>query len=186
MKHLIYVFLVIGVVVFFFGCQKDNLTSPDLNQSDQAEAPVLNKSDRVLVPWTKTKTAFTGTSNFKQLLEPATETLLPNGKTLLSGEVAEWYDEASDPRVTGQSIWVVNKLLNEDGSGKVWGTADIFVDNDGGRWEILWWGSVSSEGVVAKAVGTGIEGDVKGLVAKWTYTMIFENGIFYTSKGYIY
>jgi len=49
MKHFISVFLIIGSVLIFFGCQKDNPTSPELNQSDQTPiflakkpAPSLN------------------------------------------------------------------------------------------------------------------------------------------------
>jgi len=37
MRHLIFVFLVIGSVLIFFGCQEESALSPELSQSDQDE-----------------------------------------------------------------------------------------------------------------------------------------------------
>jgi hypothetical protein len=188
MKRLILMFLVIGTGLIFFGCSENNPSAPELNQNDQVTTSLA-----------KAKTPFTGTSNFVQPLDPGTTTLLPNGKTLVKGELVEWYDEANDLRVTGQSIWYINSLTEEDGlSAKIWGKAEINVgvenpgDESRGKWEISWHGWVTPTGnethpftIVAEAVGTGKEGEVKGLVAKWTYTMDLENGFFYASEGFI-
>jgi hypothetical protein len=78
--------------------------------------------------------------------------------------------------------------LNPDGIGIIWGKAEINVENSGEKWKIVWWGRVFEVGVVAKAVGIGVEGAVRGLFARWTYTMVFANIVtvpFYTSEGKI-
>jgi hypothetical protein len=178
MKHLIIMFLVVGAIMMFFGCSQDNPVEPAANYSEQIPATLA-----------KAKSSFTGTSMpTGNVLDPGTSKLLPNGRTLVKGEIAEWYDNATDLRVTGSSFWLVNKHLEADGTGKVGGSAEIIVDNEEyqGKWDISWHGYVSAEGVIGYAVGTGKEGDVKGLVAKWTYTMIFANGIYYESEGEIF
>jgi hypothetical protein len=185
MKHFIFMFLIFGIVVMFFGCQADSITMSEPNQSDQTEVTGLSQGDPLYTSLAKAKASFTGRSDPVQQLNPGTVTLLPNGKTLVKGMVNEWYDTATDPRVAGQSIWYINKKIEADGTGIVWGRADLNVDDGGGRWEISWQGRLSSTRLSVKAVGTGKEGDVKGLVAKWKYTMIFANGTFYTSEGYI-
>jgi len=40
MRHLIYVFLVIGSVLIFFSCQEETAFTPELSQSDQVPAPL--------------------------------------------------------------------------------------------------------------------------------------------------
>ena len=184
MKRLINVFLIVVSVFLLLSCQDNNPTNPAQNQNDQTMIPDSKQTDNRFSPFAKVVSHFTGTSNFVAPLEPGTERVLPNGKTLVLEQKAEWYDEASDARVTGQTIWVINKLLNKDGTGRVWGSAVLNVD-DGGKWDMIWWGTLTSEGIVAKAVGSGVEGAVKGLTAKWTYTMDFAQGFFYTSKGII-
>jgi hypothetical protein len=45
---------------------------------------------------------------------------------------------------------------------------------------------MSAEGVNATVIGVGKSGTVKGMYAKWNYTMVFANGFFYTFEGKIY
>jgi hypothetical protein len=188
MRRLIVMLLVIGINLIFFSCSGENPTEPEISQAPEiSQVPEMSQMDQLTDPLpTECVTYFSGTSYPVAPINPGTTTVLPNGKTLLKGQVAEWYDNATDPRVTGQSIWTVNKLLDPDGTGIAWGNAELNVDNSGGKWKIVWWGCVSEVGVVAKAVGIGKKGAVRGLFAKWTYTMTFANGIFYVTEGYIH
>ena len=44
MKHTIFLFLVLGATLIFFGCSENNSTAPELSQSDQlTQQSVLNK-----------------------------------------------------------------------------------------------------------------------------------------------
>lgn len=97
--------------------------------------------------------------------------------------------------VTGQSIWYANWLMEEEpNTAKIWGKAELTVDDDLGKWEISWhgWQTPTPSGfkIVCDAVGTGKEGEVKGLVAKWIYTMEFDVDdpatFFYATDGYIF
>ena len=178
MKRFISMFLVIGTAMIFFACQGDSLTDPGLSQS-------ADQTDQAPTSLAQFKTPFTGTCNFVKDIDPGTATVLPNGKTLVEGIVSEWYDEASDPRVTGRTIWSFSMLLNEDGTGKLWGTAELIVDNNGGKWKTAYKGELTAEGAFAPVVGVGVEGDVKGLTEKWDYTMIYANGFFYVTEGFI-
>ncbi len=171
MTRLNFMFLVIfGVAIIFSGCEKEDCS-------------------------TSIFTEFTGTSNFVVDIEPGTTTELPDGRILIDGQSAEWYDEATDWRVTGKTIWHVNWLMEvEANTAQIWGTAELFVDGDRGKWELSWQGYQTPTGdgfkVVVGAVGTGKEGEVKGLVATWTYTMNFdfnnpETSFFYATEGII-
>ena len=40
MKRLILMFLVIGTVLIFFGCQEESALAPELSQSEQLPAPL--------------------------------------------------------------------------------------------------------------------------------------------------
>jgi len=179
MKRFISMLLVVSATMIFFACQGESPTDPGVSPDNQTNASLESAS------LAKMKTLFTGTCNFVKNINPGTTTVLPNGKTLIEGMMVEWYDEASDPRVTGRTIWYANQLLNEDGTGIYWGTAELIVDNNGGKWEMVWGGKLTSEAAVAPAVGVGVDGDVKGLAAKWTYTMTFANGFFYVTEGFI-
>ena len=44
MKSFISIFLVIGSVLIFFGCEHDNLTDPELNQSNQVVNSLAKKA----------------------------------------------------------------------------------------------------------------------------------------------
>ena len=187
MKHSILMCLILGVAVIFFGCSTDDLMDLESVQSDQEVTTLKSmKNGNVKKP-------FTGTSIPLGIGEDGTN----HGKKLLKGEYAEWYDGATDPRVSGNSFWYINSMANEDGIVKLWGKAEILVGThylypdwpQTGKWEMTFHGYLTPvEGgfiIVADAVGQGKSGDVKGLVAHWTYTMDITNGFFYESKGYI-
>jgi hypothetical protein len=190
MKRSKLMLLVIGAAIFFFGCEKMDPVPPDFELANQ---------ENTSLKCTKVKTAFTGTSTpVINPIDPGTTKILPNGKTQVMGCVAEWYDQASDPRVTGTSIWYENFIWDAEpfaSPGKIWGKAEIFVggnaeENDG-RWEITWHGYFTLSEVPGHftvdvdAVGTGKEGEVKGLTAKWKYTFDSQVGFFYSTEGYI-
>ncbi len=193
MKRLITLFLVAAVTMFFYSCSENNSTAPELSQSDQVTSTLA-----------KVKTAFTGTCIPILLGDPGTKTVLPNGKTLVKGETAEWYDEADDWRVTGKTFWFINSLIEADGlNTKLWGKANIIVvgenpgDDPRGTWNLSWHGYLTPKGdppydkyshftIVVDAVGQGKEGEVKGLVAKWTYKFDSEVGYFYVTEGFIH
>jgi len=179
MKRLIFVFLFIGTVLLYWGCAENNPMAPTSNQNDR-EVSSFEKLN---------KTLFTGTCKFVKPIDPGTTTVLPNGQTLIEGMRAEWYDKASDPRVTGRSIWLGNQLIDRDGTVKYWGKAEIIVDKNGGKWEMCWHGNITGGIGVAKAFGIGVEGKVKGLFAKSTYTIDVTGGppptAYYVTEGFI-
>ena len=172
MKRLILMFLFFGVIIIFSGCKKDECEIPEYKVPE-----------------------FTGTCIMVAPGEEGTTTELPDGRILIEGQTAEWYDEATDWRVTGKTFWVVNWLKEvEANTAQVWGTTEIFVDGDRGKWDMSWtgWQTPSDIGflVVCEGVGIGIEGEVLGLVATWTYTMNFdfnnpETSFFYATEGII-
>jgi len=177
MKRSILVLLVIGVTIIFLGCSEDNCTAPV--ESNQA---------------------FAGTSIWVADIDPGVTTTLDGGKTLITGQTSEWYDSTGVSMVTGKSFWDVNWLIEEDGNAQLWGTSELLVDDDRGKWKLTWSGQRTPTGggtfvewespfrIEVEAVGTGIEGDVNGLEAKWTFTMDFNGDfstLFYKSEGYI-
>ncbi len=179
MKHSNLMLLIIGVAIIFFGCSKDDFLAPELSQNDQGTVSLKSAKTPFI--------EFSGvTTPVLQLFDPGISTVLPNGKTKVTGMVADWYDAASDPLVTGTSIWYENWLFEADGSSaKIWGKADLNLDI-GGTWKISWHGTVTAyEGytlfdpthpftAVCYAVGTGKTGAVKGMVAHTTYTFDFD------------
>ena len=188
MKRSILMCLALGVTVFFFGCSNDDLMDLESVQSDQEVSTLKSMKNG------NVKTPFTGTSNPYFIEEDGTE----HGKKLVKGAYAEWYDVASDWRVTGDTFWYINSIVQADGTTKLWGKAEIIVEGENpgdesrGKWEMTWHGYLTPNPdvlnaffIVANAVGQGKSGDVKGLVAHWTYTMDITNGFFYESKGYI-
>ena len=134
----------------------------------------------------KQVTKFSGDSNLIEGGSKGTTTSLPNGQKVIRGRSSKYFDKATDPRVTGVSFWYVDAIANEDGSMKYWGTAELIVDNNGGKWEMTWSGEKSSDGgAIAHVLGTGKEGAVKGLDAKWTYIRKPGEGRFYRTEGII-
>ena len=165
-------------------------------------APGLNQNDQETSLLKKGKIEFNGRSDFIKPIYGGDTTFLPNGKMLIKGVIAEWYDIAfyeADGlpcwEVTGTTIWYINSLTEVDGSAKIWGKAELFVEGDRGKWDLSWHGYLtpyedgSGLEIVADANGTGKEGEVKGMVGKWTYTMNFTftdpATFFYATEGYI-
>ncbi len=202
MKRSILMLMAIAVALIFFGCAKEEILPPDLEQ-DALEESAL-KGAKVNKP-----AKFIGTSipviNTAEPNNFGIPTALPNGQTLVEGVSVEWYDEASDWRVTGKSVWKADYVWDGDpyiSHGIIEGTCEIFVglqnpDSPGydpdalpvGKWEITWTGEqiVNPDGsfeMVAYAYGVGTEGVVKGLRAKWIDTFDFVN-FRYNTEGYI-
>ena len=148
MKRSSLMLLLIGVAIIFFGCTKEDLVDPALDLVDQ-EITALKAA--------KVKRTFEGICTF---VAPVPNT---------------WYDATDDWRVTGTTIWV------QPDQSKFEGTAELFVDatnphdENRGKWEMTWTGSItpSETGMllVATANGIGVEGKVRGMKANWTYTM---------------
>jgi len=165
MKRLNLLILIIGVAILFFGCSKNNPMAPDVSQSDELTNSFKAK---------KTTTDFTGTSS---------------PRVPLGTEPNVWYDDASDPRVTGITIWVTD--VGSIPEGKLCGTAELFVgadeigDDYDGKWEMKWYGTVTPPMLVAHVVGIGTEGNVKGMFTQSTYTMDLGVGPPYVTAGYI-
>lgn len=172
-----------GAIFIFFSCSKDDSLVP-LSQNDQS---TTLKSKKV-------KTTFTGTEIPVSTDDPGEVTVLPNGKTLVMGNIVTWQDISEDePRVAGITVWTANWLWNGKpmvSDGKYWGKGEMTVDNDLGTWEISFHGNITLiEGggfiAVAYCVGAGKSGAVKGLVAHWIDTLDTSLGFYYTTKGYI-
>ena len=186
-------FLITLLFVVTLGCNKVN----DIATTDNSQIETTSLKAHEI--------AFEGTSTpFGLPIDPGTFTLLPNGKFLIEGNIAEWYESADESMVTGQSIWYVNWLIESDWSGaEVWGTTDIYVglesggnpaDADG-KWELIWHGWLTdgvpgggffTEGIIeVEAVGTGTSGVVEGMTAHWIYTLDLSEGLIYNFEGSI-
>ena len=137
---------------------------------------------------------FIGTSIWVEDIYLGDTTYLPTGQMLIENQTSEWYDEATDWRVTGTTFWTINWLIEPDPpfTAEVSGTTELFVDGDRGKWEMSWHGPMvpTADGFLIEvhAVGIGVEGEVMGLFAEWNYTMNFDfsnPNFMYISEGYI-
>lgn len=182
MKRLSFLILALVGAIMFFGCEKEEVI--DSGSEPEAITPELtleDLEDAYLKCATKAVVRFTGTSVPVLPGDPGEVTVLPNGKTLITGFTAEWYEQASAWQVTGRSMWVANYLWDGiplQSKGKMWGTCEIFVEGDRGKWVMKWRGKFTpnpdgSFTIKAVAFGKGIEGDVKRHKAKWLYTFNF-------------
>ena len=182
MKKLNYVVLLSFMLLLIAGCSNDDSRVPGY-QNDELANSLKSK---------KIPTHFTGTC---KSLNYEWE----DGAVL-------FYDNASDERVTGASKWytTVYEQIN-DITFKLAGTGEIFVGaktlddvNNGnykGKWNMTWKGTqilTSPDGSTFRisgfGVGTGTEGTVLGLTARWKYTMNFDGSpesFMYVSKGKI-
>lgn len=181
-------FLVFCVSVLFLGCTKESPMAPGSNSINQV-ADTFEKGN--------VKTYFEGISSPFSVISFGDTTYLPNDKMKITGYISEFIDVADDWRVSGTSIWYVTFMVNANGSGKMFGKADLFVgddsDNPLGKWEMTHHEVLTPTDVgfdIAGTVnGTGKEGVVKGMVAKWNYTMHFNfsdpTTFFYSFDGYL-
>ena len=118
----------------------------------------------------------------------------------ITNQKAEWYDSTNTGLSTGKSIWTVNWLQENDGNAELWATSEIILDDGRGKWELTWTGIRIPTGtgtfvewqspfrLEGDGVGKGVEGEVVGMEAKWTYTMDFNGDfstLFYKVEGYI-
>ncbi len=176
MKRLNLMIWIFGVAILFSGCAKEDFSPPGLDPADKA-TPSLKAA--------KVHTHFTGTCNLIHF-DPENA----------------WYDLADDARVTGVTIWVTESMIPiDDITVELSGTAELFMgaetvgDDYDGKWEMSWKGAqtlTSPDGstfrIVCHAKGTGTEGDVLGMTAKWKYTMDFDGTpetMHYVVKGKI-
>ena len=182
MKRLNLLFFVLIMIFVSFGCEKEECTECTTSQ----------------------KTEFTGKCTPVKEISPGTVEVLPSGKILVTGTSDEWYDSASIALVSGQSFWYGNRIMEADlSSAEFWGTAviNVGVKNEGdpvlGKWELIWEVTLTggvfdpetgafSEGIIkGDASGTGVSGNVEGMLGHWTYTMDLSKGDIYYSEGYI-
>ena len=177
MKRFIITSIAISLTLLFIGCSdEDNPRTCDCKQ------------------------LFKGTSKFIAEIDSGLTTVLDDGRILITNQKAEWYDSTNVKLLTGKSFWTVNWLKETDGNAEMWATAEIVVDSGLGKWELSWSGTrvptdsgsfvemQSPFRVEGDAVGKGVEGEVLGMEAKWTYTMDFNGDLstlFYNSEGYI-
>ena len=115
-----------------------------------------------------TKTYFTGTETFVELIDPGTEWM--SGKIYhLRGEIGIYRDECDDDRVTGNTTGVFNMNLDvTTGRGSIWGTQFTVSDVEGGFWEGTWTGKIYADGSIsARGVCHGI-GLFEGLKERFT------------------
>ena len=168
-------FLLLAAAIAIVGCQKDQLTETDLLPQES----VIMKDEPVQI---------SGISSWVNTPEPGTVKVLPNGMWLITGMVAEWYENPDpvDPYYTGQSIWYETWLIAADGKyAKVWGKTDLNLDNNMGTWQLSWHGYLYAyegydlrDGLVPCTAecfvkGQGKSGAVKGMVSTVNYTMDF-------------
>ena len=172
MKRLILVFLFVGIAVIYFGCSENNPSAPELNQSDQVTASLEKK----------VHTYFSGTSTNIGTLDPGKTITLPNGCVMTRGLVVQTEDILTDPRVTGDVTWVVNRNVYE-GNIELWGSGELKIPNVG-RWDMTYKGWWPSGGVLRYEVDGHGRGELKGLKAHWTYVLILPEGYFEVN-GYI-
>lgn len=181
MKRLNFMFMAIAII--FFSCSKETTLTPD----EQAASSL--KSHEISFEGISTPTP--------NVIYPGDVYPLANGKLLILGNTAEWYESSDEPLVTGQSIWYVNWLIAADWSGaEVWGTTDLYVGLESGgdpadaegKWEMIWHGWLTdavpdgfgffTEGIIeVDVVGTGVSGVVEGMTAHWIYTLDISTGI---------
>jgi len=168
--------MAIVVALIFFGCEKENF-APEAEQDAMEESALKAK---------KVRTDFTGTCMPLPLppIDAGTLVELPNGRTKVMGNVSDWAEEASDPRITGISRWDANYFWEGEpfaSPAKVFGKTTIFVGGDAesnvGVWEMTWHGNVTIPGIqgpfnaICYGNGVGKSGIVKGMTGKWTYTL---------------
>jgi len=176
MKRLVLVLVLIGTTTLFFSCNKDEpaLTSPEFEQTAQEKESLSKMSVK----------RFSGDEKFVAMHNPGTWTPLPNGMSLGQGGVYEYYDNASDPRVTGKVMFTVNGVFDNTFSGKFWGSGELTTDI-GGSWELKIVGKrIAAEGSFADAIGYG-KGKFEGLVAHWKYERLEPEKDDFTFKGFI-
>ena len=173
MKHVMVMLAIVVTGLLFFGCSEENLTTPELNQSDQVLASLAKK----------TYSYFSGSSVNIGMVTPPKVNNLPNGMVHWRGLVVQTDDDMSDSRVDGIVTWVVHLDIYPDGSDKRWGTGELIIPNMG-SWDMTYKGwFIPGEGLTYEVDGHG-KGELQGLKAHWTYFLLNPPGVFEV-QGYI-
>ena len=190
MQVKLIVFVMMLSIFIIFSCNHDSQPTQFATEEQANAVNASIQNDQDLSYEGNLKILFNGISTFTANRAPGTVTQLPNGNIKVTGKINEWYDASSDPRVTGRTIWYINAIIYPDGSRKVWGKGELIVDNNGGKWQMSWHGTISPDWeIVDYVVGQGKEGAVKGLVFKSTYVSVADPtqppGFYYSVDGYI-
>lgn len=184
-----------SAALIFFGCQKETIQAPGADQYDQ-ETSTLKAA--------KEKVEFTGVCRptLNPVIAEGETVSLPNGKTKQTGVIGKWEDLASDPLVSGISLWYGTYIWDGDpgvSNAHAWGKAELLVDDPEnedpngpsiGKWDMTYTGyiTITPDGnmlAVCDVVGQGKEGVVKGMTAKWVLTFnLSETGYQYITSGY--
>ncbi|MDH3252568.1 MAG: hypothetical protein OEM41_07235 [Ignavibacteria bacterium] len=166
MKRSIFMTLVIGAGLIFFGCSDKNPTAPEMSQSGQVPASLG-----------KVVKYFSGTSTNIGFLDPGKTNALPNGRVQIRGLVVQTEDILTDLRVTGIVTWVVHLNIYPEGNDTRWGSGELIIP-DVGRWDMTYKGWLTpGEGLTYEVDGHG-KGELKGLKAHWTYFLPNPPGVF--------
>jgi len=120
------------------------------------------------------KTEFTGSSALMGLIDPGVETH-PDGNVHVRGLTLLYFDDLSDPRVSGFDTVVVNYNMRTVSppafiTGPMWGT--LHIENEGGYWDGTWTGVRDEEGFAyLRGVAHG-HGGYEGLKATYDLTRL--------------
>ena len=151
--------MAIAVALIFFGCAKEEILAPEVEQDAMEESALKGAK-------AKAKRSFEGIC------------------TLVDFPAGLWYDAMDDWRVTGTTLWGYNET-GTGGTTILTVDAKNPHEENRGIWEMEWEFSVMDPPflMVAIATGKGIEGKVKGMKANWTYTLhytgpMIEDGVF--------
>lgn len=187
MKRLNLVLLGIGAAIIFFGCEKTDPVVPD-SGGDQ-EITAFKSAEKFK------KTFFTGSCTPLAVPAPGVDKILPNGKTKRTGIISQWKDHSTDPLVAGVSTWYMDWIIEEDGiTAMIKGKADVVLDDNLGKWELNFHGNIIKTDVgmkvTSECTGKGIDGEVTGMVAKWSHEMNYDfskpETFVYNFVGYYY
>ncbi len=129
------------------------------------------------------KTYFHGTECYVAPPAPGTTSVLGNGWNRTTGMRAWGRDTMDDPRVTGDSVVVINFLLDPSTfSGPMWGTFEL--TNAQGSWSGHWTGRLENGASRIRASVQGAAG-YAGLVSEWTLSRPNPSQECYDVSGYI-
>ena len=120
------------------------------------------------------KTEFTGVSYLAGLIDPGVETY-PDGNVHVRGLTLLYFDDLSDPRVTGFDTVLVNYNMRSAPSpvvitGPMWGT--MHIENEGGYWDGTWTGVRDEQGFAYLRGVVHGHGGYEGLKANYELTRL--------------
>ena len=181
MKRLLLILM--GATFIFFSCSKDDTMGPE---------PVPN--DQNTLKHGMTRVAYTGIETYVSTQDAGEITVLPNGKTLIMGNIVTWHDSTSAWQSTGLTVWNVNFLWDGQplaSSGKYWGRGEMTVDGNRGTWDLPFHGNITfypDDGYLiftAYVTGIGKYGEVKGMICHSVDVVDTRLGFYYTINGFL-